>query len=107
MRDYIHVDDLCEAHLLALDRLMQTGKSARYNLGNGNGFSVKQVIDVVKEVTGQQFKVVLDARRAGDPATLVANSTLAKRELQWAPRYPSIVDIVTHAWNADVRARLN
>ena len=79
VRDYIHINDLCEAHSLALHKMIETDKSARYNLGNGKGFSVKQVIDVAKEVSGNDFKVSIEPRRAGDPAVLVADSTLAQK----------------------------
>lgn len=99
VRDYIHIVDLCSAHLLALNHLMAGKGSRRYNLGNGNGFSVLQVIDAVKRVTGRDFKVEHAGRREGDPATLVADSTLAKSELGWCPRYDDLNTIVKHAWN--------
>lgn len=99
VRDYIHVEDLCTAHALALGKLLKGGDSAQYNLGNSQGFSVQQVIDVVREVTGVDFTVVDAERRAGDPAVLVADSTAAQRDLAWSPKYPSLQDIVNHAWN--------
>jgi len=98
VRDYIHINDLCEAHSLALHRMIETDKSARYNLGNGTGFSVKQVIDVAKKVSGNDFKVSIEPRRAGDPAVLVADSTLARKELSWHPRHAELQDIVKTAW---------
>ena len=98
VRDYIHVEDLCTAHALALGKLLSGDDSAQYNLGNGQGFSVQQVIDVVREVTGVDFTVVDAERRAGDPAVLVADSTAAQRDLAWSPKYPSLQDIVSHAW---------
>ena len=98
VRDYIHINDLCEAHSLALHRMIDTDKSARYNLGNGKGFSVKQVIDVAREVSGNDFKVSIEPRRAGDPAVLVADSTLAREELNWQPRHAELEDIVKTAW---------
>jgi len=98
VRDYIHIIDLCNAHLLAIEKLMQSGDSAAYNLGNGNGFSVQQVIDVVSEVTGKTIQMIDTPRRNGDPATLVADSTLAKKELGWSPDYQSMNSIVEHAW---------
>ncbi len=98
VRDYIHIADLCSAHLLALTKLINGSGSKRYNLGNGNGFSVKQVIDVVKQVSGKNFKVVEADRRAGDPASLVADSTLAQSELGWKPVYADLSIIVDHAW---------
>ena len=98
VRDYIHINDLCDAHSLALHRMIETDKSARYNLGNGKGFSVKQVIDVAREVSGNDFKVSIEPRRAGDPAVLVADSTLAQKELNWQPRFAELEDIVKTAW---------
>ena len=99
IRDYIHINDLCAAHSLALNRMLQTGRSASYNLGNGSGFSVRQVIDTAREVTGRHFRVTLDTRRPGDPAILVADSTLARDELGWNPRHPDLESIVETAWN--------
>ncbi|WP_459618478.1 UDP-glucose 4-epimerase GalE [Bordetella sp. 2513F-2] len=98
IRDYIHVHDLCQAHLLALDKLLGGEGSARYNLGNGNGFSVNQVIEVAGKVTGLQIPVQYGERRAGDPATLVADATAARTQLGWEPRYSSLEEIVWHAW---------
>jgi UDP-glucose 4-epimerase len=98
VRDYIHVVDLCSAHLLALERLVSGSGSKRYNLGNGDGFSVYEVIDAVKKQTGEEFKVIKENRRMGDPATLVANSALAQAELGWTPEYTDLSQIVEHAW---------
>ena len=98
VRDYIHIVDLCSAHLLALTKLVKGSGSKRYNLGNGNGFSVIQVIDVVKQVSAKNFKIVEADRRAGDPATLVADSALAQSELGWTPVYDDLAVIVEHAW---------
>ncbi len=99
VRDYIHINDLCEAHSLALLKMIEKDQSARYNLGNGKGFSVKQVIDVAKKVSGNDFKVCIEPRRAGDPAILVADATLAKKELNWKPEFATLEDIVRTAWN--------
>jgi UDP-glucose 4-epimerase len=98
IRDYIHVLDLCSAHLLALDQLMRTGTSVVYNLGNGEGYSVQQVIDAVRSVTGKKVLIVDSDRRPGDSARLVADSTRARRELAWSPRYADLRQIVEHAW---------
>lgn len=98
IRDYIHIVDLCTAHALALDYMLQTGSSAYYNLGNGRGFSVQQVIDAVREITGKDFNVTQDARRPGDPAVLVADSSLAKQQLGWQPKYDSLESIISTAW---------
>jgi UDP-glucose 4-epimerase len=98
VRDYIHINDLCEAHSLALQKMINKNKSARYNLGNGKGFSVKQVIDVAREVSGNNFKVSIEPRREGDPAVLVADATLAQQELGWQPKFAELKDIVETAW---------
>ena len=98
VRDYIHINDLCEAHSLALDLMIKNDRSARFNLGNGTGFSVKQVIDVVKQVSGNDFKVTIEPRRDGDPAILVADATLAKKELNWQPKFADLSEIVKTAW---------
>jgi UDP-glucose 4-epimerase len=98
IRDYIHVADLCDAHLLALQHMMTNDRSGRYNLGNGTGFSVKQIIDVAREVSGRDFRVSIEPRRAGDPAVLVADASLAKKELNWQPKFTDIREIIKTAW---------
>lgn len=98
IRDYIHVSDLADAHLLALDRLRSGGDSAIYNLGNGTGFSVKQVIELSREVTGHPIPAKMQERRAGDPAVLVASSERARNELGWNPRRDNLRDIIASAW---------
>ncbi|MEH1100435.1 UDP-glucose 4-epimerase GalE [Micromonospora sp. CPCC 205561] len=97
VRDYIHVADLARAHLLALDAATP-GRHRIYNLGNGNGFTNRQVVEVVREVTGHPVPVEIAPRREGDPAELVASSALAREELGWVPRKPTLPDIVTDAW---------
>jgi UDP-glucose 4-epimerase len=97
VRDYIHVSDLAAAHLLALST-MDDGMHRVYNLGNGNGFSNRAVIDVVREVTGHPVPVEVAGRRAGDPAALVASSEKAKRELGWRPAKPALHQMVADAW---------
>jgi len=99
VRDYIHVQDLCDAHMLALQKMMKSGKSDQYNLGNGQGFSVQQVIECVGEVTGCDIPVRIEARRAGDPAVLVADATRARHELGWISRLSSLEKIVETAWH--------
>jgi UDP-glucose 4-epimerase len=96
VRDYIHIVDLAQAHILALGALDRG--SAVYNLGNGEGFSVKQVIETAREITGHPIPAVVGPRRAGDPATLVASSEKIRRELGWKPQYPSLREIVDSAW---------
>lgn len=98
IRDYIHVQDLVEAHLLALDWLLQGKASTAFNLGNGHGFSIREVIHAVETVTGQRVAVQDLPRRAGDPAILVADSTRARAALGWQPQYTDLHDIVRHAW---------
>ena len=97
VRDYIHVDDLAAAHVLALEALDKHDKLI-YNLGNGTGFSVRQVIEAARRVTGKNIKVVEGARRAGDPAVLVASSEKIRRELNWRPKYDDLDGIVSSAW---------
>lgn len=97
IRDYIHVYDLARAMLLALDT-MKPGEHTIYNLANGEGFSNKQVIDMVKKVTGKDFPVAVGPRREGDPAVLVASSQKAKDELGWEPTRPLLEQMVTDAW---------
>ncbi|MGN7383983.1 UDP-glucose 4-epimerase GalE [Paenibacillus sp. SAFN-117] len=99
IRDYLHVSDLADAHLLALERLRSGGESSVYNLGSGKGFSVKEMIDVARKVTGHPIPAVLEPRRAGDPAVLIASSAKAKRELNWSPRRDNLEEIVESAWN--------
>ena len=99
VRDYIHVTDLAQAHVLALDYLMRGGESDVFNLGNGVGFTVKEVIDVVRKVTCHEIPVEICPRRAGDPAQLVASSEKAKAVLGWNPRYADLETIVASAWN--------
>lgn len=95
VRDYIHIMDLAQAHLLAL----QPGKSGFYNLGNGDGYSVRDVIRMCEKVSGKKIPSVEKPRRAGDPPKLVACADKAKSELGWKPRYPKLEDIVATAWN--------
>lgn len=99
IRDYIHVLDLAAAHYLALRKLNNTRKSGIYNLGNGTGFSVKQVIDTCRRVTEKTIAAKTAPRRAGDPAVLIASSSKARAELGWIPKYPTLEEIITHAWN--------
>jgi len=96
VRDYIHVVDLAQAHILALQALDQGSRV--YNLGNGQGFTVKEVIDTCREVTGHPIPAEAGARRAGDPAVLIASSDKIRQELGWTPRYPDLRTIVEHAW---------
>jgi UDP-glucose 4-epimerase len=107
VRDYIHIWDLAQAHLLALERMRTTGKSAAYNLGNGEGYSIREVIDTARQVTGRDINVVMAERRPGDPAVLVADATRAREELGWEPRYAELATIVAHAWAWEQRTTCN
>jgi len=97
IRDYIHIEDLCRAHLLALKKLDQNSELI-YNLGNGEGYSVKEVIETVKQVSGKDFKVVEADRRPGDPPILTSDATKARTELGWMPELPELDKIVATAW---------
>ena len=99
IRDYIHVMDLAQAHFLALERLLQGGESATYNLGNGNGYSVREVIAMAEKVSAKKMPLIEAPRRAGDPAQLVASSEKIKKELGWTPKYPKLESIIQSAWN--------
>lgn len=98
IRDYIHVSDLCDAHALALGRLLDGGASGRFNLGNGHGFSVKEVIETCRRVTGREIVVRYEVRRAGDPPRLVADAGLARLELGWQPKRTDLDSIIASAW---------
>lgn len=98
IRDYIHVCDLAKAHVLALQHLLKGGSSRVYNLGSENGFSVRQMIDCAKKVTAVDFTVVEEARRAGDPAVLIASSEKIRSELGWVPQHSSVEEVIGTAW---------
>ena len=98
VRDYIHILDLCRAHVLALEHLESGGESRIYNLGNGNGFSVLEVIESVKRISGRGFEVVESGRRTGDPPSLVASSDRIREELGWEPAFRDLDEIVETAW---------
>jgi len=99
IRDYIHVSDLANAHMLAVDALRGGAESSIYNLGSSTGFSVKQVIDIAREVTGREIPVVLEQRRSGDPAVLIASSQRARQELGWEPTRSNLKEIIASAWS--------
>ena len=98
IRDYIHVSDLAAAHYLALEYLNKGGKSDIFNLGNGVGFSVKEVIDASREVTGDKIPAIVSKRREGDPKTLIASSDKARNILGWQPKYTDLKEIIQTAW---------
>ncbi len=98
VRDYIHVSDLADAHVLGLEYLLKGGDSTFFNLGNGNGFSVKEIIEAARLITGKDIKAVECDRRPGDPPALIGSAEKARKILGWKPQYTSIKDIMTHAW---------
>jgi len=98
VRDYIHVTDLSDAHILAVEKLRKDMTSSTYNLGNGNGFSVKEVVEVTRAVTGHPIPAEVAPRRAGDPAKLIASSEKAINELGWKPKFDSLEQIISSAW---------
>jgi UDP-glucose 4-epimerase len=100
IRDYIHICDLGAAHISAMEHLIEGRPSSRYNLGNGRGFSVREVINAAEKVTGIKPQITIGPRRAGDPPTLLADSHKARSELNWIPRYPELETMIEHAWNA-------
>jgi UDP-glucose 4-epimerase len=99
IRDYIHVSDLAQAHLLALDALLSGKDSAIYNLGNSKGYSVREVIDVARKITGHEIPAVESDPRPGDPAVLVADSAKIRKELRWQPRFEDLENIIQSAWD--------
>jgi UDP-glucose 4-epimerase len=99
IRDYIHIADLCDAHLLALEYLRNGGASAWLNLGNGRGYSVKEVIATAEQVTGCEIKVRVEPARPGDPSRLVADAAKARSILGWSPKYPELETIIRTAWD--------
>lgn len=98
IRDYVHVIDLIDAHIKALTYLRNKGESNVFNLGSGEGFSVKEIIEVARKVTGHPIPEKVDARRAGDPSTLIASSEKARSVLKWDPQYTKVETIISDAW---------
>ena len=98
IRDYIHIEDLIDAHILALQHVIQTNTSNHYNLGSGEGYSVKEMIDAARKVTGHPIPAILSDRRAGDPARLIASSDKIERELGWSRHYDTVEQIIASAW---------
>ena len=103
IRDYVHVMDLCQAHMLALGKLAAGGESDAFNLGNGNGFSVREVIEAASRVSGRKIAVTEKPRRPGDPARLVADSERARRVLGWRPQFAALDVILDHAWKWELK----
>jgi UDP-glucose 4-epimerase len=104
IRDYVHVQDLCAAHWLALQSLLKGAQSQSYNLGNGDGFSVQEVIQTAEKVTGKVIPVVSAPRRSGDPARLVADSKLVREKLDWVPQFADLSTIIAHAWKWETKS---
>ena len=103
VRDYIHIVDLCKAHLLATEYMIREKTSRQFNLGNGNGYSIKQVIDAAKQVTNKKIKIQQASKREGDPAKLVADASMAKQILKWSAEYSNLQEIVEHAWKWELK----
>ena len=103
VRDYVHVEDVCDAHWLALKFLMSGGLTPAFNIGYGIGYSVEQVIDECLRITNRTFKVIEANERIGDPAILIANSDLIRRQLGWSPKYKDLSVIIEHAWNWEMK----
>lgn len=99
VRDYIHVIDLIDAHILAMNKLREGYDSDVFNLGNGSGFTVKEMIEAAKKVTGYEIPVEIAARRSGDPAVLVASSKKARKVLGWSPKFTDVEEVIRSAWN--------
>ncbi len=99
VRDYVHVSDLAKGHVLAIERLLNNGEGGAYNLGLGQGYSIKQVLDTVKTITGADFRIVKKDRRPGDPPVLIANVDRAKSDLSFVPEQSDLENIVKTAWN--------
>ena len=102
IRDYIHIMDLCDAHVLALQHLASGGESRAYNLGNGQGYSVKEVVQVTERVCGKPVPVQYGPRRAGDPPRLVADARKICADWGWSPRFGSLEQIIEHAWKWEI-----
>jgi UDP-glucose 4-epimerase len=100
VRDYIHVYDLGDAHITAMQQLFDGGPSTIYNLGNGQGFTVKQVLQTIEKITKRKINIVEGPRRQGDPPILRADAKKAQTLLNWNPQYPELEIIIEHAWNA-------
>lgn len=103
IRDYIHVVDLCQAHLLALQHLLNGGQSQVFNLGNGQGFSVQEVIDAAQQVTGRPIAITDAPRRPGDPARLIGDSRKAREVLNWKPMFADLQTILEHEWQWELK----
>jgi UDP-glucose 4-epimerase len=100
VRDYIHIYDLAEAHIAAMQQLLAGNPSSQYNLGNGQGFSVREVLHTIENVTGKSLDIIVGERRPGDAPVLIADSSKAHRELHWKPKFPDLPTIIEHAWKA-------
>lgn len=105
IRDYIHIVDLCDAHVLALQHLTSGGESRAYNLGNGQGYSVREVIQVAERISGKKIPVQYGPRRAGDPPRLVADAGEIHKDWGWLPRFSALEKIIEHAWQWEVKKR--
>jgi UDP-glucose 4-epimerase len=99
IRDYIHIEDLAQAHMIALEKLLSDLPGGAYNLGNAKGYSVKQVIDTARRVTGKEIPARVVGRRSGDPAVLISSSEKAMKDLGWEPKFPELDTMIGTAWS--------
>ena len=99
VRDYIHVTDLSKAHILAMKKLFSDGKSENYNVGTGKGYSIREVLEMARKITGHEIPISIGPKRQGDPSELVADTTKIQRELGWSPEHSSLENILATAWN--------
>jgi UDP-glucose 4-epimerase len=100
IRDFVHIEDIGSAHLLSMERLKKTGESTFYNLGNGQGYSVREVINLIGKITGKKINILECERRSGDPPMLIADTKKALKELEWKPRFHSLETMIEHTWTA-------
>ena len=105
IRDYIHIMDLIDAHIKAIDYLNNSGSSSIFNCGYGHGFSVLEVIEAIKKVSGNDFQVKIEKRRLGDPESLISNNVKIKRELNWVPKFDDIIKIVSDAYKWELKLK--
>ena len=105
IRDYIHIMDLIDAHIKAIDYLNNRGSSSIFNCGYGHGFSVLEVIEAIKKVSGNDFQVKIEKRRMGDPESLISNNVKIKRELNWTPKFDDIIKIVSDAYKWELKLK--
>jgi UDP-glucose 4-epimerase len=103
IRDFVHVLDICKAHILAMIGLLENKQSSFYNIGNGNGYSLNEVINTTNEITNKEIKIIYGDRRAGDPPVSIADATKIKKELNWSPEFSNLKTIISHALSWELK----